>query len=153
MSKIKFLISSMGCATLLGCSGAMMTSAADRPLDSDYEGYQIQWQGEDASTFVLYNVFEEEGKVALCGAYSFDKQLSGGTESLHRRSLTSMYIELDGERIQDGLGSFRFVPYSTAKQGGGSASCVLTGKVWKDEYADTVRPELKRFKKGFTVYS
>lgn len=128
-------------AALAGCSG--YESMAQKPIDRDYTVSGIKW-GSGGITLVMFKAFENNGNLALCGAYT--GWSAGDLQSrANRQMFDTSNIYIGAERI----GPMSFMQPILMRQidwkvesdqiivtkSQKTANCVRTDKPWQDRYA------------------
>lgn len=126
------------------------TSAPDRSITRNYHMDGIRWQSDDSVLAVIFDIFEVEGKVSVCGAYTFDKDRKGSTTSLSELAINSMKIRLGDELLVSDISFFKRVPFPESGFPKGQAGCVITERAWADGMGDTLEPELVAERRYFT---
>ncbi len=119
--------------TALACG-----SAAAQTVGPEYTTARGNWNSGGGITVYAYT-YEQDGYVAICGAWSADGQ-AAGTAFLNDDVIDAGHVSLGGTRIVDGLD---FMTELRGGQGvGGPANCVLTGAPWDPSYA-AMPPEIR----------
>ena len=132
-------------AGLSACGGSLPESS----VNSSYVFDGMEWQ-RGGGVYVSIKTFEDQGKVALCGAYSagseFDPQGSFGD-----LALANMYVQLGDKIITYNIDYFNRVAFHEGEAPVGRTACKRTSTDWKPEYA-SFKPDVKLGKTRFTIY-
>jgi hypothetical protein len=126
-----------GCATGEGATTA--GAAASETIDARYRAEGVGWR-PDAGVVFVFRVFEQEGRVALCGAYFQTGQAPYGSTDILPVTVRRTGIRLDGETLAEGLSFFRQLP-PDAQPLGKRADCRVTDVAWRPAFADAA-PDL-----------
>ena len=127
---------------LTGCSG--YEKLAQDTLDKDYTVRGIRWTA-GTTTLVFMKAFDNQGKLAICGAYTASNHADLVGEAVRQFFGTAnMYI---GEERIGSLSFTNSVPWRGVKwvvrgdevivtESSEPANCVKTGKDWKEPYGN-----------------
>lgn len=125
---------------LAGCSG--YEKLAQDTVDKDYTVRGIKWTS-GTTTLIFMRAFNNQGKLAICGAYTASKHADLAGEAVRQFFDTAnMYI---GEERIGPLSFTNSVPWRGVKwvvrddeiivtESSEPANCVVTGKDWKEPY-------------------
>ncbi len=93
-------------AGLSACEGVSLPESS---VDSSYVFDGFEWQG-GGGVYVSIKTFENQGKVALCGAYSAGSKNDprGRFDDL---ALANMYVQLGDKIITNNIGFFNRVAF------------------------------------------
>jgi len=148
---VKFCFVSV-CVSLAGCAGLVTSPLPSKNLTADYELDGINWQGGGLMV-LAFKVFEQDGKVALCGARSVDRKKKLLGEDLNDRAIETISISLEDKTLVSNLRFFNQVPFpgNQANSLKGEANCVLTTEPWKPEFGILFQPKLNRGSRNIIV--
>ncbi len=151
MRFVKFCFVSV-CVSLAGCAGLVTSPLPSKNLTADYELDGINWQGGGLMV-LAFKVFEQDGKVALCGARSVDRKKKLLGEDLNDRAIETISISLEDKTLVSNLRFFNQVPFpgNQANSLKGEANCVLTTEPWKPEFGILFQPKLNRGSRNIIV--
>ena len=111
------------------------TSAAAETVDEAYAVGGGQWN-TGGGIRVYVRPYEQDGRLALCGAWSTDRQ-AAATTIYNRDVIETGVLYIAGDRILTGFSFMTELPEGAGP--GGPANCILTGESWAAGYgAETV---------------
>lgn len=135
---LKAGLAAIGFAALAGCSG--YESMAQKPIDRDFKLYHLNWTS-GTSNAVVIAAFKDEGRVALCAAYTTDM---GNFESqASRQYFNTSNIYIGEERIGP-MSFMNSIEISSRKADPDKAvaallsikaNCVRTSREWENRFA------------------
>ncbi|MEL7467729.1 MAG: hypothetical protein AAFN27_04685, partial [Pseudomonadota bacterium] len=89
-----------------------------------------------------YKIFERQGRVAFCGAYSQHTVNSVFTDDFNTQALAAAQVRLAGETLLRGLNFFALGGYVADGLPSAQATCVLTDRPWEARFART-KPRIR----------
>jgi len=124
------LVTSLGaCATLNG------TKIESRPITDSYEVDGIRWDNGGSPLVFIFDTYNVEGKTALCGSYTFEKDTTFGSASFNDIAISKARIIRGSDTLSNDLTFFNQVLYP--KDGkdlpDDNANCILTEVAWSEE--------------------
>ncbi|MEM8740758.1 MAG: hypothetical protein AAGE13_04605 [Pseudomonadota bacterium] len=130
---------------VLALSGCVSPGDAISPREvtRDFEFDSIRWNSGEVVYFA-HHVFEDGGKVAVCGSWA---ESSGAVDALNFELVRSMAVDMAGRRLVHSVVFFRKVA-TPEDLFGSSASCVRTDVDWTPEMERTPQ-ELKMTRRRF----
>jgi len=131
-------------AGLSACEGVSLPESS---VDSSYVFDGFEWQG-GGGVYVSIKTFDDQGKVALCGAYSASESDARGR--FGDLALASMYVQLGGKIITNNIDYFNRVAFHEGKAPIGRAACKRTSADWKPEFA-SLQPDAQLGKTKFKI--
>ena len=134
---------------LNGCVQLTTESLPSRAVDDTFHLNYLNWRSGDQMALGV-KVFEERGKVAICGAYAERNTQSPYTDQLNNQALAAAQVLLTGETLVRGLNFFGRGGFVEGSLPNAQASCVLTDRPWTSRYAN-VRPRVRWGKTSFRV--
>ena len=118
-------------------------------VDSSYVFDGLEWQG-GGGVYVSVKTFDDQGKVALCGAYSAYAE-DDPRDAFAALALANMYVRLGDKIIATNIGFFNHVAFHDGEAPVGQSACKRTTIDWKQEYA-FLRPDLNIGKTRYIIY-
>ena len=134
---------------MAACVQLTTESLPSRSVDGSFSRYQFAWRSGDKMSLGL-KIFEERGKVALCGAYAELNINSAYTDQLNSQALAAAQVRLAGETLVRGLNFFGRGGYVDDGLPAAKASCVLTDRPWEARFKNT-KPRIRWGKTSFRV--
>jgi hypothetical protein len=125
------------------------TPLPDSTVDSSYVFVGMEWQG-GGGVYVSIKTFDDQGKVALCGAYSAYNE-DDPRDAFAALALANMYVRLGDKIIANNIEFFNHVAFHDGQAPLGQSACKRTRIDWKTEYA-FLRPDLKIGKHRYVIY-
>ena len=132
-----------------GCVQLTTERLPSQAVGPEFELELFNWQSGDQMTVGL-KVFEQKGRVALCGAYAEYTPNAGFSEDLNQRALAAAQVRLAGETLVRGLDYFGRGGHTRDALPSAQASCVLTDRPWEARFKST-KPRIRWGKTRFTV--
>lgn len=143
------LTAALAAAVLGGCTRLVTTSLPDQRVDDSYQVRWWTWQNGEQLTFA-YKVFEDAGKVAICGARAESPGGDVHQRTFNERAVQTLSLSLGGETLANDISFFRKVRHETDAAPQGMAACVRTDQPWNTSYG-SLAPELDAAKTRFRL--
>ncbi len=101
------------------------SDASPKTVDKDFATYTLDWT-PNGESFIRWGVFDHDGYIAVCGAYTVSK--GAKTLTATKKALLATEIKLNGTRILTSLSFFNDVPneYLANELEGQTANCKVT---------------------------
>ena len=126
---------------LLSASCAATKPISPEYVTPDYKTFGGEWDEDGSLTVVVTKIFNQNGKVALCGGYA-SKGNKLTLEEVERDLIEESYLIFNDKRIITGLSFFNDFGSDIAFKNK-KANCVITEISWKPHYnPDTLQLEL-----------
>lgn len=118
---------------------AAPAGAADIPPPGFHAGGGLWSSGGGIRVFVA--VHEQDGRVALCGAWSTTRQ--SALSLMYNRDVIAVGgVSLGGERLVTGLGFMQELREGAVPASPSETRCIVTDTVWRQDYAG-LAPEIR----------
>lgn len=132
-----------------GCVLLTTESLPSRSVDETFSRYKFTWRSGDKMSLGV-KIFEERGKVGICGAYAELNINSAYTDQLNSQALAAAQVRLAGETLVRGLDYFGRGGFVEGGLPSAQASCVLTDRPWEKRFENT-KPRIRWGKTSFRV--
>lgn len=152
MKKFVLIAITASVAMLTACANPSTKRIAERAITPSFDVDGVNWRNSGGILAVLYKLHDEGGHVGICGAYTFNKDLRGGGDSTNVQALNAMTLLLDDAVLMNDLTVFNRVPFPKTGFAKGNATCLVTERAWKAEYAKPKAAKLKISQNRFVVY-
>ena len=132
-----------------GCVYLTTESLPSQTVNSSYTLSKLEWRN-GAKIHLAYKVFEQRGKVGLCGAFAEKGSTNAFGADLNEQAMAAAQVRLAGETLVRGLNFFKRGGFVEGSHPNGAATCVLTDRPWEARFKNT-KPRIRWGKTNFTV--
>ncbi len=146
------LVFSIAVALIAGaCTSLTAESLPDQPVNGDFDVHGINWASGEKVTFA-FRVFEDAGKIAICGSYS---ESSGGDvnqTAFNDRLVQTAYLKMGDDTLVNDISFFSKGRYVEGQRPDGEANCIRLDDPWAPGMSKK-EASLAFAKTSFVVYN